>query len=169
MDKMGIWLKPVTMTAMQPPPLEVDGNLVFTNMSDGRELTRCVTASETLELSDESIVAIGEGALSSLSALKDVSLPERVRRIGSYAFFQCENLTSVRLPDSLRVIGDFAFTGCKALKTLYVPASVVSIGAHAFQGLENLTLCGAENSAIHRHAVENGLFFMTAGGPSAAA
>lgn len=169
MNKMGLWLKPVTMTEVALPRLQRRGNSVYTRTEGGLELSRWISEGETLILADENVISIGAGAASNAGSLRSAALPHGVRRVDDYAFFQCENLNEVRLPDTLTTIGDFAFAGCKALKSLYVPESVTSIGQSAFSGTEGLTLCGAENSAIHRYARENGLFFMTASGPSAAA
>lgn len=172
MENMGIWFKPVRMTDIEPPALEHVGDYVYTSTHNGMELVRCDNVGEKLYLPDQIasrwVTALGAGAMSNCEQLKSAVLPRSLRRIGDYAFFQCEKLEEVRITGEVREIGDGAFAFCASLKNLYVPPTVETIGDGAFEGVENLTLSGAENSAIHRYAQEHGMFFMAASGPHAA-
>lgn len=170
MSEMGVWFKPVTMTEIDLPELKVSGNFVLTAVEGGMELTRCTGTGESLSLDDagENIISIGLGALSNTDALKSVILPRSVTRVEDFGFYQCEHLVDVRIMGNLRSIGARCFAGCKSLKNLYVPPTVTFIGEDAFRGVPDLILSGAENSAVHRYAQENGLSFMIASGPSAA-
>lgn len=45
--------------------------------------------------------------------LREVILPDTVRRIGRYAFYGCANLQKIVLTDTLQDIGGGVFTGCR--------------------------------------------------------
>ena len=52
-------------------------------------------------------------------------------------FFRCEHLKEIRIPDGLKKIGNQAFQDCKYLKDVYIPESVNEIGVDAFKNCEN--------------------------------
>lgn len=54
------------------------------------------------------------------TALKNVSLPNSLQKIGSYAFYGCSSLTSVNIPSSVTTIGYCCFNGCDKLSTIKV-------------------------------------------------
>lgn len=172
MEDMKIWSNPVSMKEIEPPTLEHVGDYVYVNAGGGVELVRCSNVGEKLYLPDQIsfqwVTALGTGALSNCEQLKGAMLPRSLRRIGDYAFFQCENLEEVRIAPNVREIGERAFACCTSLRTLYVPPTVETIGEGAFEGIDHLTLSGAEDSAAHRYARENGLPFMAVSGPHAA-
>lgn len=172
MDEMRIWTQPVTMKDIEPPCLQHMGDYVYRSEASGVELIRCSNVGEKLYLPDrishQWITALGSGVLRNCNELTGAVLPRSLRSIGDYAFYQCEKLEEVRIADGVRSIGDHAFALCKNLKTLYVPPTVESIGEDAFEGIEDLTLSGAEDSAVHRYAREKGVPFVAAGGHSAA-
>ncbi|MBQ7124795.1 MAG: leucine-rich repeat domain-containing protein, partial [Clostridia bacterium] len=77
--------------------------------------------------------------------VKNVTIPDSVTSIGSYAFFDCTSLKSIVIPDSVTSIGHSAFYGCTSLESIVIPDSVTSIGYHAFYGCSKLTInCEAE-------------------------
>ena len=54
------------------------------------------------------------------TALKNLSLPNSLQKIGSYAFYGCSSLTSVNIPSSVTTIGYCCFNGCDKLSTIKV-------------------------------------------------
>ncbi len=76
----------------------------------------------------------------------DLTIPDSVTSIGSYAFHGCANLTSVAIPDSVTSIGSEAFYGCSGLTSVTIPDSVTSIGYYAFYGCSGLTSVTIRNS-----------------------
>ena len=75
--------------------------------------------------------------------ITDITIPEGVTSIGSFAFAWCREVKHIMLPNSLTSIGDSAFAGCSGLSSITIPENVTHIGAEAFQdcdGLEEITL-----------------------------
>ena len=64
--------------------------------------------------------------------IEEVTIPDTVTAIGSYAFAGCESLKKAVIPDSVTAIGICAFHGCSGLETITLPRYLVSIGAGAF-------------------------------------
>ena len=73
------------------------------------------------------------------SATGDITIPDGVTSIDSYAFHHCSDLTNITIPDSVTSIGDNAFEWCSNLESITIPDSVTSIGYVAFSGCSNLT------------------------------
>lgn len=107
------------------------------------------------------------GAFINCSALSCISIPSKVRRIGSAAFKGCTSLKSVEfMPGSvlesieggcgeaINVPASFkwyygAFADCTALKEIIIPSSVKKIGIAAFKGCTSLkTVIFEDNSLL---------------------
>ncbi len=86
-------------------------------------------------------------------AIKSVTFPSTLERIGQYAFYLARNLTSVTFADKTVLkdgtspaIGNYAFNNCKALVSISLPAvdtdKPYSIGEYAFSrtGLTSVTI-----------------------------
>ena len=72
-------------------------------------------------------------------AVRRVTLPKGLKRIGAYSFSGCGQLQSIQIPEGVTEIGERAFQGCKSLRRLVLPAPVRKIGGHAFAGCAGLT------------------------------
>lgn len=72
--------------------------------------------------------------------LKEVVLPESMRKIGNGAFSDCENLETVHFPKKLTRIGSYAFSLTTALSEVRLPQTVKKIGRNAFRnsGIESI-------------------------------
>ena len=81
----------------------------------------------------------------------DVTIPNGVTSISSYAFRNRNNITSITIPDSVTNIGDFAFYNCSGLTNITIPYNVTSIGDRAFSGCSSLTSISvdAKNTKYH--------------------
>ena len=64
--------------------------------------------------------------------VKDLVIPEGVKRIGDYTFYNCSSLRSVSLPGSVTSIGNYAFFNCTDMGNPTIPESVTVIGNYAF-------------------------------------
>jgi len=63
---------------------------------------------------------IGDQAFRYCHLLRQISLPDNLRKIGYQSFMNCTQLAEIHLPGSLRKIDEMAFYGCASLKTVYV-------------------------------------------------
>lgn len=89
--------------------------------------------------------------------LEEITLPETVEKIGSYAFAYLKNLNKVTVVDAdgssvLSEIGAYAFSGCGRVSEFYFPASVKKIGSYAFGatdgGLSKATFAGGADNTV---------------------
>lgn len=74
--------------------------------------------------------------------ITSITLPSKVKRIGSHAFHRCTSLSSILLPEGLEELADNVFTACESLKTITLPQTVTTIGENIFaqSALEEITL-----------------------------
>lgn len=79
--------------------------------------------------------------------LKEVTLPDSIKRIGCEAFYGCTNLKSITLPQNLTAIEDHAFYECSSLTSITLPDSVTSIGKCAFFGCTRLSKVVFQNTS----------------------
>ena len=68
----------------------------------------------------------------------DLTIPNSVTNIRSYAFRGCTSLMSITIPDSVTSIGESSFWSCDSLTIIVIPDSVTSIGKEAFRYCDNL-------------------------------
>ena len=61
-------------------------------------------------------------------------------QIGEYAFFNCKNLREITLPEGLKKISEGTFKNCKKLEKINIPDSVEEICKSAFAGCESLKI-----------------------------
>ncbi len=67
-----------------------------------------------------------------LCRFDSIEIPEKVEKIGEYAFFKCTDITSIVIPDSVNSIGDYAFKGCSKLKNVKLPGTYYWLGTGVF-------------------------------------
>lgn len=77
--------------------------------------------------------------------LENLTIPESVKKIGSYVFCNCEDIKYVKIPNSVTSIGACAFSGCKSLVEISLPSNLKTLGRGSFSYCEKL-----ENIAIPR-------------------
>ena len=61
---------------------------------------------------------IGNNAFSSCRFLAEIILPEGVEAVGSNAFYNCEKLVSITFPNSLKSFGDRMLSNCYSLQNI---------------------------------------------------
>lgn len=70
--------------------------------------------------------------------ITSVTLPNTIKKIGSYAFYDCTNLTSITIPDSVTSIGGWAFMNCNTLITITIGEGLQTLSDNAFSGCKNV-------------------------------
>ena len=69
-----------------------------------------------------------------------MEIPSSVNDIWNGAFSSCTSLKRVTMPNTMKLISKHAFEGCTSLKVLTIPKSVTEIEEEAFEGCSSLTL-----------------------------
>ena len=80
--------------------------------------------------------------------IRDIVIPNTVKKIKTNAFGGFKSLNSVTIPNSVTSIGDYAFSGCSGLTSLTLHEDLESIGAFAFTNCTGLNkvFCLAEDA-----------------------
>lgn len=110
---------------------------------------------------------IGYKAFAADQSLKELSLPQNIRKIKPKAFLDCVNLRRVTLPPTIEEIGLGAFSGCDALETIALErnANYTVVGGllidkkgkalmRATKSAANKCVIPREVSTIHARAFE---------------
>ncbi len=122
------------------------------------------------------------GLFYNCTSLRNVVLPQGVKRIRSSAFFACKNLKSIILPDSITKIATYAFYNsgvemvilpphletitqytfreCMNLKYVVISPTVKSISQYAFYKSDNITIVSLTDSVAHNFAKKNCIEFI---------
>ncbi len=90
------------------------------------------TSIETLKLPDE-ITYIGTHTFSGCEKLKEVILPQKLKKIDYGAFQNCTALKKIELPQTLEEIGHDAFMGCSSLEEVILPSGLKTLDDAAFK------------------------------------
>lgn len=97
---------------------------------------------ESVSFEDVSLKTISSGTFKNCENLKNITLPETVTKIDTYAFENCKNLEQMQIPSKTEIIGRSAFNGCTSLQKISIPSSVKTIESWAFAetGLKEVIL-----------------------------
>ena len=82
-----------------------------------------------------------------------------VKIIGDSAFGDQQNLKEVDIPESIKKIGGFCFAGDSNLNKVTIPKSVTDIGDNAFMKCKKVTIYCYKDTAAHKYAVDNKIKF----------
>lgn len=89
---------------------------------------------EMADLASTQLTAVAVGVFWGCTALRTVTLPERLESIRQAAFYTCTALQDIRLPEGLLTIEEHAFRDCTSLSSLTIPARLRFLGVNAFKG-----------------------------------
>ena len=94
----------------------------------------------------ENVTSIGVRAFER-SDLTEITIPESVTNIGSYAFSWCRSLENIEIPSSVMSIEERAFDN-SGLTKITIPESVTNIGSYAFafSALKDVVILGKVTS-----------------------
>ncbi len=87
----------------------------------------------------DGVTGIASYAFEGQSALESVSLPSSLRSIGVRAFALCTSLEWLGLPDGVARIDDAAFQDCTYLQELSLPSGLKRLGDSAFANCTSLS------------------------------
>ncbi len=81
-----------------------------------------------------------KGVFANNGNIRNLTVGEELRGIGSYAFYGCTSLQGITLANGLNTIGNYAFAGCINMTTVNmdVSSNLTAIGNHAFYDCERL-------------------------------
>lgn len=88
----------------------------------------------------ETMKKIPERLFGNCSRLKEITYSENLTEIGDYAFYGCSLLEKVEFPSSLSKIGSFAFDDCSLLKEVYLPENCELSKYHPFESSTIITI-----------------------------
>lgn len=71
--------------------------------------------------------------------MKKITIPDTVKKIGTYAFCNCDKLEEIVGMKNVEEICDNAFTSCQALKEIHLPDTLRITGTEAFAFCNSLT------------------------------
>lgn len=81
--------------------------------------------------------------------IKEVTIPNSVKKIGSHAFEKCAFLAKITMGNGVEEIGNYAFYSCD-LSEITISENVNNIGSYAFDGCPNMKrmYCKAQQPPI---------------------
>jgi len=111
------------------------GSTVFLKSYNGKN-EKSLTVPDTIN--SLPVKYIGSDCFAKHSELEEITLPDSVEIIESYAFNICDGLKKVTLPKNLTEIREGTFSQCATLHTAEIPSTVKSIGEGAFYNCASL-------------------------------
>ena len=114
----------------------------------------------------EKPLVIGDDAMSRMSSLVKVDLPDRLVSIGQYAFEECKNLIMINVPANMTAssFGNNAFYGCSKLYEIYNESTLeITAGTGNYGGLADnaLNIYTPTSGQSQFNIDENGFVIMT--------
>lgn len=82
----------------------------------------------------------GKTLIAAFGSSSELTIPQGVERIGSFAVYNRWHIKTLRIPDGVTEIGDSAFYVCGDLQEIILPDSVQKIGMQVFYGCDAVTL-----------------------------
>ena len=105
------------------------------------------TALEEITL-PEGLLTLGTYAFYGCSALTYIDLPDGIKKIPKYCFMNCTDLEGIDFPDNLQIIQLYAFRNCESLASLIFPDTMQTIYDYAFSNCPGITYICFPNATI---------------------
>lgn len=108
----------------------------------------------------DGIKKIKRGFFYGCTNLRKLHIPRSVEAIEDYAFFGCTSLTGVDFAPGSRVsrIGEYAFSSCRSLKEIDLPERLNDIGTAAFRECSSLSCVRCAEGGKHIERIGNHAF-----------
>ena len=91
--------------------------------------------------------------------LKELYIPDGIKKISNSLFGGCYSLTKIVVPNSVTHIGDYAFNFCSNVKEIHIGESVEYIGANAFY-CDAIVYCyGPFPATLKKTIISDGSFY----------
>ena len=122
-------------------------------------------------INNKTVTSMDAGALSNLTALKKVTVPDSFKSISREAFKGCTALTAVNIGSGVASIGADAFKNCISMKEITIPRTVTSIDDGAGIGIASgspisgFIVYGYDGTAAQSYAEKKGLTFVSLNTP----
>ena len=97
---------------------------------DGKTLVEWPAASGDITI-PESVEIIGTYAFNRCTKLNSVTMTS-IKTVGHHAFDNCSALTAVNMNEGVETVGSYAFCNCMEIKSIIIPRSVVNLKNYAF-------------------------------------
>lgn len=144
--------------------LPLGEGLLYSLRGDGFHIVGEISEKEERSLPETRfgipITAIEKNAFENSELLVEVTVPGKVKEIGSMAFSGCVALQTVRLEEGVERVGEFAFAECEALRSIYLPDSLSELSENAlYQDSVYLTAWGKDDGQAEMAAEQAGISF----------
>jgi len=123
---------------------EQAGDYTYTITDDKATITKYTGTGQAViqlpsTLGGKTVIAIGQNAFYSCSALTDITINSGITRIDRSAFQYCSNLKTLNLPEGLTTVDTLAFADCGKLTGVILPNTITSLGNSVFRNCKSMT------------------------------
>ncbi len=104
----------------------------------------------------DSVTRLGAECFDNCLFLEEVTFGKGLKEIPTGAFYSCPKLKEILLPEGVEIIGEEAFASCRAVEKVSLPSTLKTIGDYAFwrTGAESLVIEVPDGVAVGEHALE---------------
>ena len=138
-----------------------------------------VVIPSTVKYQDETykVIEIGRYAFKNCVDLKEITIPDGVKKLDSESFRDCISLSSINIPRDVEELGEYTFSGCIGLSKVIISAKhIMFVDETSFSGCSNVEeiiyaegciyaprtyLYSARNISISNTVTELGLMMCT--------
>ncbi len=114
----------------------------YTVINDKATITGFSGEAETLvipsELGGAPVTEIRDNAFYKCSSLREIILPEGLKKMGHHCFYECTSLKKIVIPDSVSETGMGCFEGCSSLEEIILPEKLTILPESCFRDCSSL-------------------------------
>lgn len=92
------------------------------------------------------------------SGLKEITIPDSVKKINGGVFENCLKLSKITLPQNIVNIEPYTFENCKSLTQITLPKELIKIDVECFVGCDNLSVINVDESNTTYTSVDGILY-----------